>query len=368
MPYEAETEYKVSGRVNNVFNKGIKKADIVLLSKSPAILMDTVTDDKGRFVFNQFPRVDTPVFVIKSNNRNFNVNIDMDEPVPPVFNAPKIPLLMPWYVNTDSTLMKFIKSSTQMNRQDYYPGGGRALKEVKITAKKMVNGSYNLNGPGNADVVLDEKQLENSGKKTFMQLLQENVKGFREYFPMGSIHPIYMIYTKPIVFMVDGVMIRTLYQHFDIEQYLKFNNAEDVKGIEVNSSNKYAMYYMSKFFPLLPIDSFAFVEITTREQGPLIRNTPGLYLYKPLAISWPRQFYKPRYAVTDTSKTIDLRSTIDWEPNVSTDQNGEATVWFYAGSQPSTYSIIMQGVDGNGLLGYKRKKIVISPKETAKSK
>jgi len=94
-----------------------------------------------------------------------------------------------------------------------------------------------------------------------------------------------------------------------------------------------------------------------------------MYLYKPIALSWPKEFYKPKYAFRDTVKRVDLRSTIDWEPNIVTDSTGKATVSFYAASEPSTYSIIMEGTDFNGNIGYKLIKVkVTGRKETAKSK
>ena len=65
----------------------------------------------------------------------------------------------------------------------------------------------------------------------------------------------------------------------------------------------------------------------------------------------------------------DCRPTIDWEPNIVTDENGKATVSFYAADKPSTYTIIVEGTDGNGKIGYKRQKIVIRQKKIdAKSK
>ncbi len=123
------------------------------------------------------------------------------------------------------------------------------------------------------------------------------------------------------------------------------------------------------FDPISSLD-YVFIEITTRSgHGPFFDNTPGMYLYKPLAISWPRQFYKPKYLVMDTAKrSLDLRSTISWEPNIITDEDGKATVWFYAADKPSTYTITIEGTDFNGGLGYKRQKITISKAIAAKSK
>jgi hypothetical protein len=85
-----------------------------------------------------------------------------------------------------------------------------------------------------------------------------------------------------------------------------------------------------------------------------------VYLYKPLAISTPKQFYKPKYAINDTTKHLpDLRSTIDWEPNIKTGINGEAKISFYTADKPSTYTITIEGADMNGNLGIKTAKVVV---------
>jgi hypothetical protein len=363
--YQPETEFMVTGSVSNVFNKPVKGTNVILFSKSPSILMDTVTDKEGKFIFHHFPKVDTPIFVLKAvnkNGRSFNVGIKIDEQSPPVFNKPGTPTINSRYVNGDTTLLNYAKSNTLKQRQ-YLPNGGHILKEVKISAKKIIKGSRNVYGVPN--IVIDEKDLEKAGKKSFLQLLEENVKGFHETVktefthdgtPNGWIHW-YFIGNKSVFVLVDGIFLHTVYQPFtfdDFSSYLKSHNAEDIRGIEV----------MSSINP-----NFVFIEITTRSgHGPVIDNTPGMYLYRPLPISWPKQFYKPKYTIKDTANDLqDLRSTIDWEPNIITDNNGNAMVYFYTSDKPSTYTLIIEGSDMNGSLGYKLKKITINKaKATAK--
>jgi hypothetical protein len=375
-PYKPETEYAVAGNVKNVFNKSVRNTHVLLFSKSPTIFMDTLTDEKGNFSFHQFPRIDTPLFILKAVNRSgnsFNVGINVNEPLPPVFNAPKMPLQMPWYVNSDTTLMNYLKNDVAYQQQNYLPDGKHRLKEVVIKAKKIVKGSQNLNGPGNADVILGEKDLEKADKKSLLHLLEENIKGFHESYGTSFAHNggqnavnlWYFIGLRPIVVLVDGIMLNLMYANYtfeDLKYYLQSHNAEDIKGMEIMKSDKYTLYYASRYYANM--DDFAFIELTTRSgHGPITDNTPGMYLYKPLAISWPKQFYKPRYLVTDTVKHLpDLRSTIHWEPNIITDEYGKATVWFYAADKPATYTIITEGTDFNGNLGYKRQKIIINSK------
>jgi hypothetical protein len=399
--YKAEHEFEVSGKVSNVFNNPVKGTNVLLFSKTPLIVKDIVTDNKGRFIFNNLPKVDTPIFIVKAVNRNgksFNVNVSVDEVKPHVFAKSILPEMMPWYVNGDTTLLNYTRTNEQLQLQANSITGKHVLKEVKILAKKTVTDSENLNGPGNADLVLDEKDIEKAGKKNWLQLFQENIKGFRvgtyTYFKHSDvgagggtlkdvITPVptdgYFIKGKKIAIIVDGIPLDSISLEvptlLEETRFLESRNAEDIKGIELNFSPKYSNSYIRRYVrgeeydPIMRVD-YAFIEITTRSgSGPFFDTTPGMYLYKPLPISWPKQFYKPKYAVADTAKHFpDLRSTINWEPNIITDADGKATVWFYATDKPSTYTITIEGTDFNGNLGYKRQKIVISKVIAAKSK
>ncbi len=389
MPYEAEQEFKVSGKVSNVFNTVVKGTRVMLLSKSPEIVRDTLTDANGRFIFDHFPRVDTPVFVIQAVNKNgksFNVALTVDETTPPNFSKPPFPQMMPWYVNSDTTLLRLAKNDARAKELQYFPRSGHMLNEVKITAKKVIKDSYNLNGPGNADQVIDEKELENAGHKTVLQLLKEKIPGFKiadvhlqnlwlfiQDVDLSNLVPgavafsrweWYYVKYKPVKFIVDGTSATIVNPTYDvllyangfnnINSYLQSISAEDVKGIELMFSDKYGAKYSST--------DIATIEITTRSgHGPVMSNTPGRFLYKHLPITPVAQFYKPRYLLADTTKhSPDLRSTIDWAPNVITDINGKGQIAFYAADKPATYTIIIEGTDMMGNFGFKRQKITIT--------
>lgn len=390
--YEAELKFKVSGKVTNVFNKPVSKSNILLFSKNPSFFLDTTTNNLGRFIFTRLPASDTAVYMLQARNRNdksFNVNLDVDETPPPVFIKPLFPAIHPWYVNSDTTLLSFTKSDALAIQLKYFSQVGHVLKEVKILAKKFIKDSQNLNGSGNADVVFDEKDLEKAGKKSILQLLQERVKDFREdvlIMDGHSHHAIasdgalfsfitdgvstdknqlwYFVKNKPIRFIIDGtpiykVLSMSLPAIKNINNYFTSHSAEDIKGIEVNTSSKYCL----KYIPMDAVDispaDITFVEITTRSgHGPAIDYTPGTYLYKPLPFSRPEQFYKPRYTVNDINNHLkDLRSTIAWEPDIVTDANGKAKLWFYSADKSTSYTMIMEGGDLNGNIGFFSKKI-----------
>ena len=63
----------------------------------------------------------------------------------------------------------------------------------------------------------------------------------------------------------------------------------------------------------------------------------------------------------DNSKhSPDLRSTISWEPNIITDKNGEAKVWFFTADNPIAYTLTLEGSDMNGNVGFKTSGLFIN--------
>ena len=121
------------------FNKPSKGVRVTLFSKSPLMLIDTVADKEGKFIFDGFPRVDTPVFVIKAVNKNgksFNTVIEITDMKPPAFLASYISEQTQWNVNSDSTLWRYIEVGRRRQENEYLQGGGQMLKEVKITGQK----------------------------------------------------------------------------------------------------------------------------------------------------------------------------------------------------------------------------------------
>ncbi|WP_162996744.1 hypothetical protein [Mucilaginibacter kameinonensis] len=401
--YAAETELAVKGRVINVFNKPVKQTKVQLFSKSPVVATDTLTDKDGRFAFRNLPLADTPAYFIKTA-KNFNVGIVMDDAPPPVLLASAGPTAMPWYVSNDTTLFNSLKNNrVRQNLADNLPADTKALKEVKITAKKIVKGSQNLNGAGNADLAFDEGDMVKAGKKSLLNFLEEHVPNLRwgtltnqynlrfalqdksgdevnailQFVPIPPVPtiPWYLIDNKPMMLIIDGISFGSVIKIMslnepngnDIKSYLESNSAEDVKGIEVNNSNKYSWEYFWRYIledwkHSLNPSQIAFVEITTRSgKGPGIAHTPGAYLYKPLALSAPSRFYRPRYLPDNTNKhNPDLRSTIHWEPNITTGADGKATVSFYAADKPSTYTYILEGTNMDGSIGYTYGKIKVT--------
>jgi hypothetical protein len=345
-----------------------------MLSKKPLFAIDTTTDINGRFVFKGFLPVDTAAFMIQARNKkgkSLNVLVNVDEFKAPVFTqAPQLP--GPWYVNTDTLLLNNINEHhIQKRAEEKLQGLGHVLKEVKIRDKKVIKDSKNLNGDGQSDQVLNEEDINKLGKMTLSQLLEKSIKGYHSgYLPKDPrLH--HMIFDEWVQFVFDGMFIGRFYSpppfrepndYYNYEQdYLDYYTAEDIKGIEVMFNPSYADNYISTFFSPRQIGSpWAFIEITTRSgHGPFMRKTLGTYLYKPLAATLPKKFYSPRNAPKSLINGTDLRSTIHWEPDVITDSLGRAHVSFFTADKAAHYTILLDGIDLNGDIGYQRQGITV---------
>ncbi|WP_207533217.1 carboxypeptidase-like regulatory domain-containing protein [Desertivirga arenae] len=359
--FAAEPEFTVKGRITNLVNKPVQGANVLLVSKKPFVFKDTLTNNLGSFTFRGITHADSAAYFIQVKNKkgkNSAAEIEVESFVPPVFTS-NSSSKMPWFLNIDSIKMEAARKQVQL-RNEGLKTGNKLLKEVVIKAKKVVKDSKNLNGPGEADVIIDEKELENQGRTTLLQLLEKNVKGFSVRTTKTG-DRFFAINGNFLHVIIDGVNTEFFYSGAEpiyefFKQYFDYYDASEIKGIEVMSSGGYQMKYSSAFLHPL-VDPFAqsFVEITTRGGvGPFLKKTTGTFLYKPLAFIQPKSFYSPKYSPVSNPDMTDIRSTVFWAPNIITNQNGEAQVSFYTSDNIGRYSIIIEGSDMNGKIGIGR--------------
>lgn len=385
--FRPEKALEVTGTAKRL-NKPQAGLPVSLLSTKGGLLFsEAITDNAGRFTIKDLAPSDTPAYIIKVKDKKFKTfeaTIEVDEFKPSTVSNVYNLLSVPWFVNADSTLLNFNKQALVQKKLTAaeIAGAGKILQAVVIKARKMIKGSKNLNGPGEADQVLDEEDIRKAGKNSLIYLLNKQIKGFgmrtKLYPPCNFCKPdvlrsYYGIFEKQAKFVIDGVQLDLFISPEDVVSemsYLNFLNrtimqftAEDIKGIEIlynlKYTGKYQTAYDSQLF-LKPIcydcvpPAYAepvYVEITTWSGNGLFqRRNHGTYLYRPMAISWPKQFYKPKYPVAN-NEIYNLRSTVLWEPNIITNAEGHAKVTFYLKHKPTSYTTIIQGADLMGAVG-----------------
>ncbi|RVT97200.1 carboxypeptidase regulatory-like domain-containing protein [Mucilaginibacter limnophilus] len=362
---------RVTGKVVSG-NRPQANIKVTLLStKQPVVFRDTVTDSNGRFSFTDLPRIDSPAFIVQAVGKKGNMFESMvyiDEFIPSKTSISLAPRIAPWYVNTDTTLLNYNKQNITRKKEldGLYAGGGRYLQEVIIKGRKVIKGSKFYAGYGAVpDLVLDEKEMNTAKKTSIEQLLSKRVSGFSSrLFRKKALE--YMVNDGLAYFFIDGFEIETFYnpsdsptpnEHYNyVRSYLSQLTAEDVRGIEVKTT---------MMMIVLPDDKdkkkelhrVTYIEITTWSgDGAFMKRAKGRVLYRPFPVSWPKNFYQPKY--TSGNKALNnLPATIFWAPNLITDKEGKAKLTFMLPPKGPACTVIVNGANMDGKIGYNRVKL-----------
>jgi len=335
--YEAESDFKVKGRVSNLINGSVNNTELYLVSTKPELWKSTKTDKSGRFTFSDFPPLDTINFRMQTT-RTFNIGITVDEFVPMELTLAK-DMPMPWYINSDSTRLNYASKKQAAIDESFDLGKSKLLKEVEINASKIQR-------PDPPYVSLNEEEIRNArpGKKplTLLTLLNQKEK-------LSTMD-------KEGLMTVDDQMLTHNGRggppatNADVLAWLSNFTTEDIKSFSARK-----VFTKNKKYGGVGVAINVTTNIKVGDSNPFT----GGYVYRPMPISWPHKFYSPRYNVAAATTGTDHRSTIFWEPNLITDVSGKAAQSFYSADLPSTYTVIIEGTDMNGNFGYSRQKIKI---------
>jgi hypothetical protein len=355
-----EKDNLIHGKLTGLFNKPVEGIKLMLLSLGKYIFTaDTLSNIKGEFTFKNLPTLDTTAYIIKirkPKGTTSNATIYIDEFNPPASISLQKPIT-PWFFNSDSTLLNYFKTAEKRVKQAEKAmqlANSQLLKEVEIFAPKR---DLLTNETWDAHLFkrVTEEELKKNPRKNAYRLLQETIEGFTisKYWQTCGTgttpHPNdnYVVGTRLVSWIrVDKIV--TDYE--EVHELINRLNAEDLKLIEFYKGC--STYYL---------------DITTRSgNGPWSSKPAGVYVYRPLPIQVPKDFYSPKYTVSNNSSLPDLRSTIFWDANVVTDENGKAQLSFYAADKAATYTIKIEGTDLMGRFGYQKASIKIINKTESK--
>ncbi len=368
--FKMEKEYTVNGRVHGVLKKPIPNAKMTMFGKNRGMMMlNTVANDKGEFTFNDLPVMDSAFFVIQAKNAKDKagaLTIEVNE-----FKRPKISILPKKAVFADFPLDSIVKNFIAAKKEEakFVFGDGIVLNEVKIVGKRVIKNSKNLIGPGEADITITETELNKVAKKPLFELLQEKIPGFLPGRKSKYHSKDFWIDGRMLKFVIDGTPIDFFYSPPDprpphdyynfIREYLDNYFAEDIAGIEQMNSYKYSFKYVAEYGGL-PAEN-TYIEITTRGGfGAFLKGTPNIYRYKPMNYGDTKTFYHPRYtAINKNDKKPDFRSTLYWNPNLVTDEKGNAQTSFFSADKKGSYTVWVEGSDMQGNFGFKTMKLII---------
>ncbi len=396
--FKAEKDNIIEGQLTNLLKNPVPNIKLTAMSLGKNIFItDTLSNAEGRFLFKNLPLLDSAAYIIKIKNakgKTSTANISVEEFIPAtVINS--INLIKPWYVNADSTLLNFYKIAEKTNSKtpQKLKLEGNLLKEVEVKGERKLKEFISKTAwDAKLFKTITEEELKKKPRQTLFDLLYERIDGFTvsDYYADGCFGiesynvdgvkyppasrprkhgaPTYMIGMKPIaIVMVDKVNTVITAGHAEIYQENGYNSSfSNLYPAIMYPTNKFIFNALSaediKDITVYKGCNSFFLDITTHSgKGPWIAPTAGVYVYRPLPIYMAKEFYSPKYNATN-SNLPDYRSTIFWDANIVTDENGKAKVSFYTADKAASYTIKIEGTDLDGRFGFKTVNITVKGK------
>lgn len=338
--FPAEKSMKLSGYVTRLNEKKAEPfAKVILFSASSGLLIDTLADENGRFVFDDLFFYDSTKFVLQARGekgrKHLIIHLDSVDHVEVKKNKNNIELTTrlnkddEFYIEHNKDRISELFRTGSLNR-------GIVLSEVEVKVKpNIAPNSSNLNGPGNADQVITEESLQTC--PSLIVCLQGRLRGvvFRSGVPYST-----RSMDIPMGIIVDGMRMEG--------EDLAMINSADVETVEVLRTVGHLTLYGS-------FGNGGIIIITTKRGDGISTSsyTPGLVTYMPKGFYQVREFNSPDYSSDDQPYIErDLRSTIYWKPNLVTDEEGKTSFEFYTSDQPGKYRIVVEGIDIQGRLAF----------------
>ncbi|MCY1523691.1 hypothetical protein D9M68_585960 [compost metagenome] len=364
--FSAEKGNHIEGEVIGLFKKPKAGVKLNLLSVGKSIFFaDTVSNKEGKFIFKDVPYLDSAAFVIKIKNgkdRTSGASISVKE-----FRNSTLPIvsprLNPWYVNSDSVSLQYyrdMENKTAVLNSEKLKFQGQMLREVEIKGDKRLNDFIEKTAwDAKFFKHISEEELKKVPKKSLLDLLYERIPGFT----MANPKPNFYVGNT----LISHVMIDHINTHLvasgEDDHYNETGGTKTLTDPNIFSTNLFIFNTLAAA-DIKEIVVYKglnyYLDITTRAgKGPWISVSRGLYVFRPVPFFFEKEFYSPKYSITNNPAAPDLRSTIFWEANVVTDENGKATVSFFTADQPANYSIRMEGTDLQGRFGVQKGSIKV---------
>lgn len=339
--YAPEQSSSISGMITKR-GKPVVGGKVMLMAKeSKGFVLDTITDANGRFKFDNLLFKDSTKFMLQARTKNNdkNVNIILEQFPNQVITKSKNSADVE--VNVNDVIMPYIKANDsyfdEMRRLGLLEKSIK-LNEVNIAGKKnVVPNSSNYNGPGMADYVLPGDKIKNCVNWDCVWRQLPGVISKKEVPSLirggfGSVN----LKETPMLYVIDGIY----------PAVLDGLMPADIESIELLKTVALTTIY--------GLDASGGVLVITTRKGVSDKyQAEGMLSLNPKGISIAKMFYAPKYDNPDQLDINDTRSTVYWNPEIITDDNGNGKFEFYNANEAGDYRMVIEGIDVSGHLARK---------------
>jgi hypothetical protein len=337
-----ETGTQISGIVKGgILNKPEKNQPVNMYISKENLFINTQTNENGQFVFDmedlEIPdSTNIVINAIKPKEKNrLELNIDPE----------RFPKNNPFldYPDNEDVFIPF-EYISKADLKYTYENGVRVvdLDEVEVTAKKLSERTSNIYY-SSADATMNEKQIDRFPATDMKSLLST----FSGVAISGDKIRIRGAGGAPLI-MIDGEIMQTFGDDQATISLLNQLYVRDIAQIDIiKNAGNLAVFGMQGGNGVISI----FRKDNTNATNIAV-DQPQIKTIKPLGVQTPVEFFSPKYETRAEidSPTPDVRTTIYWKPDAVTDSEGKITLKFYTADNPSTYTLIIQGMSNDGKL------------------
>jgi hypothetical protein len=355
--YEVEYGLCFKGQFLNHRGKR-EQAALTIVEGEFENVMSATTNEQGEFVLEHLHFNDSAKLAIQGKTLNKKTGTVLLQDIAPLPVTEVVAGPLKVKVTTGSSSQRY----RVMNVED--TAAAQLLPEITLDSKRMEQQSNRfeekktLSKHGTPDVTIDGEWLRSQHATNLLYAIQSRVAGFRvvasnngggeikysinigpssTFMSSATTAPLLLINDMPI--MLEGT---------ELAGYIQTINVQEVDRIEVLKYGKGAAYGTRGGNGVIAI--YLRTALDERDNGPRSKtfDTKNFQTFTLTGYSATKEFKSPDYAEINAEASPDFRSTVYWNPNLTTDENGLAQLSFYAADLPTTYRVVIEGVTASG--------------------
>jgi TonB-dependent SusC/RagA subfamily outer membrane receptor len=318
---------EIAGTVKSVLlGKPVENIEVTVMSLKGGYFDNTQTDKDGRFYLRGGELTDSTRFMVSAVPKKGMTRMELlvDKETFPERTLPAIPV-----AEVDKS--QFAKYANKAEQKYTLENGVRVvfLSEVTITAdRKPPRKSTYYSSPSSS---ITESELEKFPVTDIRTLLMRI--------------PGVMINNNSVSIRGQGTPLLVVDDIPTDMEYLDMINVYDIAQIDVlkDASN-------TSIFGTRGGNGVIVIFTKDGKINPIAAKPFHIKTILPLGYQRSVEFYAPKYDTPEKrrSQTPDLRTTIDWQPDVRTDSLGVATFGFYTADETTSYTVTIEGLANDG--------------------
>ena len=339
-----ETSLSLSGYLEGSLVRRRSNQPVTLLSLDLPLVYTTITDDQGRFTFRNIDFPEGTEFIVQGST---GTTVRVNEQSFPRVSTMFLPRIQPPSISNDQLQNDFHRQLLDdgiwaLELDEFIVTGRREPVNLRI---------HPLSNPLNTRLTREDLGGWRYTSTSMFQLIRNTVPGLltteegeliferklMNFLILQDENP-----PPPLIFL-DRTEINS--------EILESLPADIVESIEYISNRPASEFGMRAYGGV--------IMITTTGEPTQLTRFPNVTVVRPLGHQITREFFSPAYTTQNQrlNPRADLRTTIYWNPSVTTEADGRATLSFYTSDHVGNYVVIIEGITYDGRLVHSMSRI-----------